>query len=282
MLHSIEIGIKIHKLRTSLNISQTLLAKLLGVSGQAVNKWEHGYSVPDLNNLVLLAEIFNVKIEELLDYRCVFEKSNKLNKKIIPSGKTPLVISNSNAMKIDAKINKNTVYFDQKIADIVLENTNFKKFVYSRCKFNNLQIKNCKCVEIIYTNNIYKNTVFERCLIDRCHSKSNIWSAKAYDTTFIYTIYLDDTLKDMVIKNCKLLFSSFTNVTFTNVSLINSSWHQTIFYNCLFTNCAFSHFDVKECHFKKCTLIDCKFDKKAYKSFNVKTNKIIRPTFIND
>lgn len=49
-----------------LGLSQEALAERLGVSRQAVSKWETGEATPELTKLVLLAKVFGVTTDELL------------------------------------------------------------------------------------------------------------------------------------------------------------------------------------------------------------------------
>lgn len=48
------------------NISQEMFAEMLGVSRQAVQKWESNRSLPNLDNIVEIAKIFNISLDELL------------------------------------------------------------------------------------------------------------------------------------------------------------------------------------------------------------------------
>lgn len=57
---------KIYTLRKKAGLSQEALAERLGVSRQAVSKWETGESVPELSKLVLLAKTFGVTTDWLL------------------------------------------------------------------------------------------------------------------------------------------------------------------------------------------------------------------------
>lgn len=57
---------KLFQLRKQKGFSQETLAERMGVSRQAVSKWESGLSNPDINNLVLLSEIFEVSLDELI------------------------------------------------------------------------------------------------------------------------------------------------------------------------------------------------------------------------
>lgn len=62
-----ELNEKFAKLRKGLGLSQEELAEALGVSRQAVSKWETGQSTPDLENLVRLCRLYAVPADELLE-----------------------------------------------------------------------------------------------------------------------------------------------------------------------------------------------------------------------
>ena len=57
---------KITQLRNDNNWSQEELAEKLNVSRQSVSKWESGQSKPDLDNIVVLSNIFDVSTDYLL------------------------------------------------------------------------------------------------------------------------------------------------------------------------------------------------------------------------
>ncbi len=57
-------NIQFHRKR--LNITQDDLGKMLFVSRQTISMWENGQTVPTLDNLVRLGEIFSVSVDELL------------------------------------------------------------------------------------------------------------------------------------------------------------------------------------------------------------------------
>lgn len=58
---------RIQEQRKRCGMSQEKLAELVGVSRQAVTKWESGQSAPNTENLFRLAEIFGVTVDLLLD-----------------------------------------------------------------------------------------------------------------------------------------------------------------------------------------------------------------------
>lgn len=59
------IGRKIAELRKLSGMKQDELAEKLGVTPQAVSKWENGASAPDISQLPKIASIFGVTIDEL-------------------------------------------------------------------------------------------------------------------------------------------------------------------------------------------------------------------------
>lgn len=56
---------KIYELRRQSGLTQEQLAEKLNVSRQSVSKWETGVSVPDLERLIALSELFGVSLNEL-------------------------------------------------------------------------------------------------------------------------------------------------------------------------------------------------------------------------
>ncbi len=60
------IGEKIRNLRKDNRISQEELAEKLSVSSQSVSLWENGQTAPSIENIVAIANIFNVSTDELL------------------------------------------------------------------------------------------------------------------------------------------------------------------------------------------------------------------------
>lgn len=56
--------LKVH--RTRCNMTQEFVAEHLGVTRQAVSKWENGTSDPSTSNLLALAKLYNASPEELL------------------------------------------------------------------------------------------------------------------------------------------------------------------------------------------------------------------------
>ncbi|MEG1009968.1 MAG: helix-turn-helix transcriptional regulator [Clostridia bacterium] len=60
------LGENLKKLRKEKKLSQEQLAGILNVSRQAVSKWESNKTYPDIENLILLRDIFNVTLDDLI------------------------------------------------------------------------------------------------------------------------------------------------------------------------------------------------------------------------
>ena len=65
---TMKMGEKIKKLRKRKGISQEALAEILGVSFQAVSKWETTSTMPDISLVPSIAAFFDISIDELFDY----------------------------------------------------------------------------------------------------------------------------------------------------------------------------------------------------------------------
>ena len=77
---NIYISENIKRLRREKNLTQEALADFIGISFQAVSKWECGDAYPDITLLPVIANYFNVTIDELLGNDKIKEEENK-NKK---------------------------------------------------------------------------------------------------------------------------------------------------------------------------------------------------------
>ena len=64
---------KIVRLRRRYGLSQEELANKIGVSRQAVFKWESGSNMPDMDKIKKIVKLFNVSFDFLLDDNIEFE-----------------------------------------------------------------------------------------------------------------------------------------------------------------------------------------------------------------
>lgn len=79
-----KMGKFIAKLRTDKSLTQVQLGELLGVENKTISKWEKGINTPDIMMLIALSNIFNVRVEEIVDgeYKEKYrkEENRELNK----------------------------------------------------------------------------------------------------------------------------------------------------------------------------------------------------------
>ena len=101
------VGERIAELRKKNNMSQGALADSVGVSRQAVSKWETGQSIPDSGKLILLAQILNTDIEYL--------SNGRINDAIRP----PIVIKT--VEKVETKVEVPVIQIQEKIIEKVVE-----------------------------------------------------------------------------------------------------------------------------------------------------------------
>lgn len=59
------------KLRKAAGLTQEQAAERIGVARQTLAKWENGESVPDIGNCSRLAELFDVSLDDLVNYEGV-------------------------------------------------------------------------------------------------------------------------------------------------------------------------------------------------------------------
>jgi len=72
-----KLGELISELRKKKNLTQKELANLLYVSNKAVSRWECGHSLPDVDKLLLISQIFEVNLNDLITLRTASAKDNE-------------------------------------------------------------------------------------------------------------------------------------------------------------------------------------------------------------
>lgn len=72
MIDSIKVGFKITHFRKEMQLTQDDLANRLNITRQALSKWENGTSLPSIELLIDLCQLFNTSVENLL---CLNDKT---------------------------------------------------------------------------------------------------------------------------------------------------------------------------------------------------------------
>ncbi|MCI5995887.1 MAG: helix-turn-helix domain-containing protein [Blautia sp.] len=73
------LGDKLSKLRKENNYTQEQLTDVLGVSRQAVSKWESNITYPETNKLIRMSELFNCSLDYLLKDTEETDSKNQFN-----------------------------------------------------------------------------------------------------------------------------------------------------------------------------------------------------------
>lgn len=73
------LGDKLSKLRKENNCTQEQLTDVLGVSRQAVSKWESNITYPETNKLIRMSELFNCSLDYLLKDTEETDSKNQFN-----------------------------------------------------------------------------------------------------------------------------------------------------------------------------------------------------------
>ena len=92
------LGERIRSRREKLKLSQGYVAEQIGVSRQAVSKWETGQSEPTADNLVGLAEVFEISLAELVG--ADENNGGKDGFETRPQPKTPNLILRANLIRL--------------------------------------------------------------------------------------------------------------------------------------------------------------------------------------
>lgn len=61
------LGEKLKELRKKFGLTQEEFGSMMNVSRQAITKWENDNGIPDISNLVQLANFFEISVDYLLD-----------------------------------------------------------------------------------------------------------------------------------------------------------------------------------------------------------------------
>jgi len=80
MFDQVAFGEILKNIRKERNLTQEEAAERIGVSGQAVSKWEKGECLPDVYNLKLLGQLYQVSVDSLLETESEANKNESPNK----------------------------------------------------------------------------------------------------------------------------------------------------------------------------------------------------------
>jgi transcriptional regulator with XRE-family HTH domain len=272
MVHPIIFGKALTQCRKWFNLSQNDIAQLLGVTNQAVSKWELGNSTPNITLLWMLSEIFFIDVKTLLTF-------NENSKNILYANKSPsnyFVRRNKQLMSPISNMSKSfffncsgdnlkfnivklyqCIFSNSKLLNITINNCNFDCVNFTNCKFSKISVNNTKFSYMRFLLNL-ESCEYELCNFNNC-------------------IYLSETFKDCGINNSIASECSYSKTVFSNVSINKCQINNCIFCNTSFYYCVFIDTKFTNNIFNKCSLIDCTFDKKTYQLLQKINITIVRP-----
>ena len=89
-------GKNVRELRISKGLNQIQLGEKLHYTSKAISKWENGDVLPDIVTLNMVAEFFNITVDDLISTKNVIRKSNRKKNHLfiaISSGLLPFFIA---------------------------------------------------------------------------------------------------------------------------------------------------------------------------------------------
>lgn len=175
----------IKKIRKENNLTQKQLADILGVTYQAVSKWENNKSVPDISILKNISNIYNIEINELLGTSSQNKKNYKLYGIIVIAIIIVIIIT---FLVIDKhKINFKTLSTtcnNFKITGSIAYNKDYTSMYISNidyCGEEDLNVyKEIKC-------NLYEEYQNEKVIVSECETKDNI-QLNSYLTNLTFNV----------------------------------------------------------------------------------------------
>lgn len=116
---------RLYEKRKAFGFSQEELAEKLGVSRQAVSKWERGESSPDTENLIALAKLYGISLDELVfGEEKKNEKKESEEKDEVKINFSGIHVNDKSGEKVD--INWDGIHIDTKDANVHIDKNGIK------------------------------------------------------------------------------------------------------------------------------------------------------------
>ncbi len=151
----LSIGQTILQLRKKCKITQEQLAKNIGVTAQAVSKWETDVSYPDIGLLPIMAEFFGVSVDYILGYN-IQEKNMDINEYLIEIEQLNFSRNYNKALQLIEEIqtfpiNYNIEYQRAKAKQGLAQTQNYDKdlYTYQAISIFEMIIQNCTESKIV-------------------------------------------------------------------------------------------------------------------------------------
>jgi len=292
MLNEIIIGLKIANLRKQQEVTQTALAEVLGVSSQAVSKWESGQSMPDIVMLDKIAKHFDMDLDYFtvdLGDISVDDIEDKIKEGTIDK----VDATNSSSDNANSKQNNDFANDQQRNKSFDMAYSNWKNSDFSKlknvggkfscsnifnCKFDGSELQTAK-----FSANLIKDSSFENAymqqtkfvaaslnkssfvgtdfdgavfkatlLVENNFCKANLSNTSFKSTQINKCDFRDSNFADAEFKNCKLKDVNITS-DINGASFIGVTFKNVVFEKCKFTNTLFKNNKLGNTKFVDCT-----------------------------
>jgi uncharacterized protein YjbI with pentapeptide repeats len=233
MINGISVGTKITEGRKKKGLSQAQFAELVGVSPQAVSKWERGDSLPDIVMLSSIAGIFGTD----LNYFAVSE------------AEADETDSAESADSGGARASDDCREDDKRSFEMSLsawKDADFSGLRNTHGKFNFSNITNCN-----FTGSDLSNTVLRGNNISGC----NFDNAALREVRFSMSVVKQNTFKLSDLKGAKVTGSNISRCDFSGADLSKADFKTSILGSCNLSGAVFS-----ETFFKKVAFRDLVFE----------------------
>ena len=216
---NIQIANRLLELRKAHGLSQEQLADSLGISRQAVSKWERAEASPDTDNLICLAKLYNISLDELLRTdedvesikESVKEKENK-EKKDVKISPTSINIKDGEE---EVNISFSGIYVKDGEDEVVIGNKPIEILSESDQKKRKIKEK----ISSVYVLLVVIGYILLGSLLDLWHPA---W------ILFISIPLVDSIMEAIIQKNPKAFaFPIIAVIVFLFVGCVYDIWHPT-------------------------------------------------------
>jgi uncharacterized protein YjbI with pentapeptide repeats len=273
MITQKSIGVKIASARKNKNLSQSALAQKIGISPQAVGKWERGESLPDIILLSRIAEMLG------LDLNYFSEKESSL-----PLADTldSMESSELNVAEESDKRKKN----GWNMSESNWVNVDFSGIKNIQERFHAANVKKCQFVGADFSKVQMKSNNFDQCdflnakLSNMSIQKTNIAHCSLKGVNLKETEFLRT-----IISSCDFTKTDLSKVLFEysgleKINLGPAELNRTAFVNTYFSKVRFSG-TIDRCSFEKCSFSKVTFEKAKLIQTFFKYNDLKRVKFID-
>lgn len=258
MIHAVAFGKTLTLCRKWFNLSQNDVAQLLGVTNQAVSKWELGNSTPNITILWMISEIFFVDIKMLITH------SNEIEKHLQSESKNSnyFVKRNTTLSFIPSYLTR-SFFFNCISQNLKLKSIKTSKCIYAESTFSDISIFDSHLDCTNFTNCRFQKIILENNAFTHMRLISNLITFDIKKCNFENSILNSETFQNSQLVNCKISQCSCNKTIFTNCIFDKINFDNCIFFNSTFHKCTFTQvvFNSNTCN--KCNFTNCNFDDKT-------------------